>query len=132
MSFIIQSYYILKTKLKRIRYEKKKITPSITDKAMFDLLRSDTTGKCLEPPSCGARYPGFLRTSHPEDLAPDEHVQGTLCFGTNYDCCFKRATIAIMKCKGFWIYELPRPTNKGARYCGNKGKLTDMTQYIEY
>lgn len=99
----------------------KTITPSITDKAMFDLLRSDTTGKCLEPPSCGARYPGFLRTSHPEDLALGEHVQGTLCFGTNYDCCFKRATITIMKCKGFWIYELPRPSSKGARYCGNKG-----------
>ena len=34
-------------------------------------------------------------------------------------------TITIMKCQGFWIYELPPPSVNRARYCGNKGKKRD-------
>lgn len=78
-----------------------------------------TTGKFLEPPSCGASYPGFLRTSHPDGLSSGEFVKGTVCFAQNGGCC-KMQTIKIMKCQGFWIYELPRPGIKRARYCGNK------------
>ena len=83
-----------------------------------------TTGKFLESPSCGASYPGFLRTSHPDGLSSGEFVKGTVCFAQNGGC-FKMQTIKIMKCQGFWIYELPRPGIKRARYCGNKGIASD-------
>ena len=83
-----------------------------------------TTGKFLEPPSCGASYPGFLRTSHPDGLSSGEFVKGTVCFAQNGGC-YKMQTIKIMKCQGFWIYELPRPGIKRARYCGNKGIASD-------
>lgn len=83
-----------------------------------------TTGKFLESPSCGASYPGFLRTSHPDGLSSGEFVKGTVCFAQNGGC-YKMQTIKIMKCQGFWIYELPRPAIKRARYCGNKGIARD-------
>ena len=88
---------------------------------MSDLLYSDTTGECLRSPSCGAKYPGFLYASHPENLETGEEVEETICFAKSDKCCHKKVTIKIRKCEGFWIYELPRASAKGARYCGNEG-----------
>ena len=82
---------------------------------------SDTTEECLESPSCGARYPGFLRGSHPENLEPGEEVERELCFAKNKKCCYKKVTMKVKKCVGYWVYELPRPSLRRARYCGDKG-----------
>ena len=80
---------------------------------------SDTAGECLRSPSCGAKYPGILDTSHPKDLETGKEVKGTICFAKSDKCCYKKKTITIRRCRGFWIYELPRASPKGARYCGN-------------
>ena len=89
------------------------------------LYRDTTGGECLEEPSCGAKYPGMLQASHPKDLDIGETVKEELCFAKAGRCCYKRAYILIMKCQGFWIYQLPRPAIKNARYCGSGGtKIT--------
>ena len=89
---------------------------------VFILISRDTIGECLQQPSCGAKYPGTLQTSHPDGLAPGEHCQRNVCFAKKDTCCFKITTIKIMRCQGFWIYELPPASVNKARYCGNKGK----------
>jgi len=82
----------------------------------------------LEPPSCGAKYPGVLRTPHPKYLRVGAQVQGTVCFAKTGDCCYKNVTATIMKCQRFWVYLLPPASAEKARYCGKTGKVTSVKE----
>ena len=96
------------------------ITPLITEISWTNFLRD-----CLTSPACGAKYPGYLKETHPDDLNPEESVQATVCFSDGKTCCAKTQQIEIMKCKYFFIYKLPRAPVRGARYCGTGGKDND-------
>ena len=110
-------------------YKENNYFPLLKKNWDLTLICRDATEECPVSPSCGAKYPGFLEGSHPEGLEPGQEVQRTVCFAKSGNCCFRIETITIRKCQGFWIYKLPRPSLKGARYCGNKGNNLRNASY---
>ncbi|CAH3189036.1 unnamed protein product [Porites evermanni] len=88
---------------------------------------ADSNGTyCITPPSCGAKFPGYLDGDHPADLKVGESVKRTVCFSNGRNCCVWRQEIEILKCKDFFIYKLPKVPFRRARYCGNKVFLLSM------
>ena len=65
---------------------------------------------------CGTWGTGWLKGSHPERYG--EEVEGTACLdadrGNEYDC-YRKLSIKITNCKGYYVYFLP---DFPARYCG--------------
>ena len=95
---------------------------SLNGNGTFSFSNSNGT-YCITPPSCGAKFPGYLDGDHPADLKVGESVKRTVCFSNGQNCCVRRQEIEILKCKDFFIYKLPKAPFRRARYCGNKGKM---------
>lgn len=108
------------------------ITLLSTQISWTNFLRGAGGKGCLTSPACGAKYPGYLMKTHPDNLKPGKSVQATLCFSNGKTCCAKTQQIEITKCKDFFIYKLPRACLKRARYCGNGGKVNDTVLWEVY
>lgn len=71
--------------------------------------------KCPYPDTCGAGFPGWLKSSHP--TVDEGEVAGTVCFSRNSNqCCHKPRDIRVKNCSSFYVYHLVR-TTCSCRYC---------------
>ena len=65
---------------------------------------------------CGTVATGWLNGSHPSQIG--EKVTREVCF--NYGTkCWRKTTITIINCSGFFIYNLPNTPTCELRYCAN-------------
>ena len=67
---------------------------------------------------CGTLYPGWLNGSHPERSG--EEVERTVCVDAdkgNERDCWRKQSITVTNCKGYYVYFLPDFDFSG-RYCG--------------
>lgn len=70
---------------------------------------------CLDPDTCGAQFPGWLRSSHP--TVDEGEVAGKVCFSRSSAwCCYRSKDIRVKNCSSFYVYRLV-PTDCPNRYC---------------
>ena len=70
---------------------------------------------CLDPDTCDAQFPGWLKSSHP--TVEEGEVAGKVCFSrSSAQCCYRSKDIRVKNCSSFYVYRLV-PTNCPNRYC---------------
>ena len=75
---------------------------------------------CIPHLSCNAHMAGWINGSLP--LLFSIPVSSTVCFHWNQNCCYISYRAEIMKCWGFYVYKLQKPSDSRARHCGVKCK----------
>ena len=64
---------------------------------------------------CGTVATGWLNGSHPSQIG--ERVTREVCFNWNGNKCKWKTNITVIKCSGFFIYNLIRTPGCNLRYC---------------
>ncbi len=67
--------------------------------------------------SCGTHAPGWLDGAHPS--VNEGVVSASVCFNWNGDPCEWSASIEIVNCGDFYLYNLPQPPINRLRYCAD-------------
>ncbi|MDZ4724658.1 MAG: Ig domain-containing protein [Leptospira sp.] len=69
------------------------------------------------PPSstCLTDAPGYMTSAHPSTVGTI--TAKTVCYNWSGNNCFFTNSVNVINCSGYYVYQLPDPTNCSLRYC---------------
>ena len=71
--------------------------------------------KCTSQYYCGTSAPGWLKGSHPNVIG--QKISRTVCFSWRGNCCNWQASVEVINCGQYYIYNLPNTPDCILAYC---------------